>query len=666
MIYLPKNGKEDKAIQEIQDRLHQIGIPAKRTRGIELERFLYWLINPGLKTPQIIDPESIMPKTIEFEKDHMVITSVEGDEKFVTTKYIKDYPFEVGELWLTPLMMIPGVTITITMEKVNREEIKKALSDSVQVKHSTAGDAKRLDEALELERDLYQQYELLDFITSGTEEIKNVTILITTVANTLKRLKEIERSVENVLMQQEMRSFSFYMRQKAGWAATLPKIAPELNDNSIKPIACSTLGLGFPFINSMFKDAAGEMVGFTSTGGLIMIDHREIGGERPNANQVVIGTSGSGKSVLVKKDVIDNIQKGIKTIIFDPENEYGELVEYFSGKEIDISDGEHNRINPLEIFEGEDMRSMDDALKQQRLFVAEFFNLLFPELMEKEWTKAYLDKAVQELYKKFGLDKKELKDLPTINSWPILDDLYRIFKEKGENDMLDRDAQLKWRALKDVFYQVSKQGNMGNLWNGQTTLKLSQHDLIVMNAHKFKGTPQLKGATYYLILKFFEQAIQENKRKNIGVPEQNKHWINLVIDEAHLFIDKKNPIALDFIAEQVKRIRKYNGWVTVITQNIKDFVGNGGEIAKKAEGIINNSTYQMIGKMKPGDLEDLKNLFKNHNGGLTDSELEFLSTAGRGEFLMMIGDKRIQVDVLLTDWEKEAIDNLPHYYFSTE
>ena len=35
--------------------------------------------------------------------------------------------------------------------------------------------------------------------------------------------------------------------------------------------------------------------------------------------------------------------------------------------------------------------------------------------------------------------------------------------------------------------------------------------------------------------------------------------IIVVIDEAHVFIDPKFPIALDFMFQLAKRIRKYNG-----------------------------------------------------------------------------------------------------------
>ena len=43
--------------------------------------------------------------------------------------------------------------------------------------------------------------------------------------------------------------------------------------------------------------------------------------------------------------------------------------------------------------------------------------------------------------------------------------------------------------------------------------------------------------------------------------------IIVVVDECHLFIAEKYPIALDFMYQMAKRIRKYNGMEIVITQS---------------------------------------------------------------------------------------------------
>ena len=103
----------------------------------------------------------------------------------------------------------------------------------------------------------------------------------------------------------------------------------------------------------------------------------------------------------------------------------------------------------------------------------------------------------------------------------------------------------------------------------------------------------------------------------------------MVIDEAHVFIDTKFPVALDFMFQLAKRIRKYNGMQIVITQNIKDFVGSE-EIARKSTAIINACQYSFIFALAPNDIQDLCKLYEKA-GGINEVEQEQITTAPRGQ-----------------------------------
>ncbi|WP_425382362.1 hypothetical protein [Spiroplasma endosymbiont of Melieria omissa] len=62
----------------------------------------------------------------------------------------------------------------------------------------------------------------------------------------------------------------------------------------------------------------------------------------------------------------------------------------------------------------------------------------------------------------------------------------------------------------------------------------------------------------------------------------------IVIGEAHLAIDKDNPVALNFMYQMVKRCRKYHAGIIITTQNIDDFTGTK-DIKKKTTTMINNT-----------------------------------------------------------------------------
>ena len=94
-----------------------------------------------------------------------------------------------------------------------------------------------------------------------------------------------------------------------------------------------------------------------------------------------------------------------------------------------------------------------------------------------------------------------------------------------------------------------------------------------------------------MVLKWLDNEIIKNRDFNMKHNTNRK--IVVAIDEAHVFIDPKYPVALDFMYQLAKRIRKYNGMQIVITQNIKDFVGSE-EIIRKSTAIINACQYSFI------------------------------------------------------------------------
>ena len=93
--------------------------------------------------------------------------------------------------------------------------------------------------------------------------------------------------------------------------------------------------------------------------------------------------------------------------------------------------------------------------------------------------------------------------------------------------------------------------------------------------------------------------------------------------------DAKYPLALDFMFQLAKRIRKYNGMQIVITQNIKDFVGSE-ELARKSTAIINACQYSFIFSLAPNDMHDLCTLYEKA-GGINESEQEQIISAPRGQ-----------------------------------
>ena len=148
-------------------------------------------------------------------------------------------------------------------------------------------------------------------------------------------------------------------------------------------------------------------------------------------------------------------------------------------------------------------------------------------------------------------------------------------------------------------------------------------------------------------LKYLENEVIKNRDYNLKNGTDRK--IIVVVDEAHLFIDEKYPIALDFMYQLAKRIRKYNGMEIVITQSIKDFAGTP-ETARKSMAIINVSQYSLIFPLSPSDMNDLCALYEKA-GQINEIEADNIVHNERGcAFLISSPESRTNIRIVATPY----------------
>ena len=152
-----------------------------------------------------------------------------------------------------------------------------------------------------------------------------------------------------------------------------------------------------------------------------------------------------------------------------------------------------------------------------------------------------------------------------------------------------------------------------------------------------------------LVFKYLNNEIINNKKFNADYYEKTgvdiKRQVVIAVDEAHMFIDPDSPVALNFMAEMAKRIRKYQGMQIVITQNIKDFLGTP-EIQRRSAAIINACQYSLILQLAPNDMADLLELYKSA-GGINETEQEGIVTAPRGRaFFITSPMERAFIDII--------------------
>ena len=202
------------------------------------------------------------------------------------------------------------------------------------------------------------------------------------------------------------------------------------------------------------------------------------------------------------------------------------------------------------------------------------------------------------------------------------------------------------RVLLNYISKFATGGRNALLWNGPASISTNEN-FIVFNFQSLLANKNnmIANAQMLLVLKWLDNEIIKNRDYNIRYQAERK--IIVVIDEAHVFIDSKYPIALDFMYQLAKRIRKYNGMQIIITQNIADFVGTE-ELARKSTAIINACQYSFIFPLSPNDMHDLCRLYEKA-GAINESEQEEIVNNGRGRaFVVTSPSSRTGINITAT------------------
>lgn len=586
----------------------------------------------------------IMPNTVEFK-----IARVEMDKKPYKQMAIANYPLEVGNAWAYPIFS-QGSRVVMNIMPVDKEKGEKAIDRAVMEKESKLDKSFRSSEIIEKEADIESLQTLLKDLKTNNEQLYDISIH-------LRVEEENRKETRNVLKQYGFKYSDLFGRQVDAFvSSSINRI--DTMKNFYRAMPSTTVAAAFPMVDSIMQDPKGFCIGFSTTSGYpVFMDFfvRDPKAGRINSNMMVIGKSGSGKSYATKTILTNLAADRTKMFILDPEQEYEVMTRNLGGKTIDVGTNKSGILNPFHIMasledldsdiENVDDMSADDLLKQgtNKTFFThlQFLEQFFRAILEGISSDAFetLNTLLVELYNSKGINQKTNIGKLKAEDYPIFDDLFALIQKKLKTAK-DEYYRKNLLILETYIQKFATGGRNSDLWNGPTSI-LTDENLITFNFQTLFASKnnKLANAQMLLVFKYLNNEIINNKRFNEQYYERTgndiKRQVVIAVDEAHMFIDPDSPVALNFMAEMAKRIRKYQGMQIVITQNIKDFLGSP-EIQRRSAAIINACQYSMILQLAPNDMEDLLALYKSA-GGINEREQEGIVTAPRGTIFMISG-----------------------------
>ena len=596
----------------------------------------------------------------ERDTDNMSITSLYNwtmpDEVIFKTAYTKingvnyrtfnivDYPLNVNNAWGYQMFTMPNTKVVINISPIARHIAERQIDRAMMEMEAKMGYSNRASKKLEYETHVESLRALLVNIKNSNENLFNVNMFITCEDYLKKEMRAL-------LKQSGFKYNEMFGRQVDAFVSSNVSRLDTVKDGK-RGINTLSLAAVFPFISGALMDEAGFFIGRNDAYGDIFVDFFRRDSERLNSNMMIIGKSGGGKSFATKTLLTNMAADNSRIFILDPEQEYDILAANLYGKSLDVGSGVTGRINPFHItpsLQSED-GGMQNDYSAHLQFLEQFFRVILDGINSDAFEK--VNSLVIEMYKEKNID--ETTDIAALKpeDFPIFDDLYRLVKKRREEET-DEYIKRIYQIIEIYVQKFATGGRNANIWNGPTSLETKENFVVFCFRSLLANQNNvLANAQMLLVLRYLNNEIIRNKDWNAKMgfttEDPDRRKIIIAIDEAHVFIDEKFPIALNFMQNLAKRIRKYDGMQIVITQNIKDFVGSPA-IAKQSTAIINASQFTLVFGLAPNDMTDMVELYRNA-GGINEDEREAIITAQRGEaFFMTSPVNRTSVKIIAYD-----------------
>lgn len=559
-----------------------------------------------LKKLGISTKDLISPSCITVENKYLQL-----DDKYARVLFLEGYPSFLSTDFFTELTSISCNALTSLYIKSLRQDkalglIKNQMTNiranviDAQKKAYRGGYGTDMISP-ELQRVENESRKLMQDLTGRNQKMFLTCLTMTLFADSLEELDNITDMAIAIGSKHLCGLKIMHYQQETGFASCLP-----LAENRVvvdRLLTTETAALFIPFATQELSQNKGLYYGLNAVSHNLILFNRK---ESKNANGIVLGTSGSGKSFSCKREIFNVLlSTDDEVYIIDPEREYAPLAELLGGEVIKIAAGSKTYLNPFDM----DLRYADDD-NDPLVLKSDYISSLCESVLGGRFglspiQMTVIDRCVSKVYEPY-MDYLALsteKKLFDRDHCPTLVDFYNCLLEQPEPE-----AQNIALALER--YATGNLSTFAHKTNVNTTKRFIVYDI------KDIGT-QLKEIGLQVCL-------NDIWNKTIANASRNKRtWF--YIDEFYLLTQTDS--SASFLQKVFKRARKWGGIPTGITQNVEDLLGR-----PEARGIINNCDFIMMLNQSPVDRIELGNLL-----GISQTQMSYITNADVGQGLLYTG-----------------------------
>lgn len=491
----------------------------------------------------------IAPSTIRFFTEYFICGNT-----YRCVWAIRDYPISTDEQALLRYMgEKDGITLHIYARQVTPAEEKKIISNAANKNRMKQSNTQDLQESINAQSNLKDVIGLIADMHRNKEPLIHCAVYFELIANDYDELKLLQTEMQTELVRSKLNVDRLLLRQKEGFLAVMPSGVDTFKEQFERVLPATSVANLFPFNYSGKTDAHGFYIGGADKfGSNIIVDFNQRSDDKTNANILILGNSGQGKSYLLKLLLINlREQGGFSLINLDPEHEYEELTNNLHGVFIDMMSGKY-MINVLEpkLWSNDSEEDNDEdvpatfkkttVLSQHISFLKDFFKTY------KDFSDEQIDTLeimLTKLYKFFDITEKTDLSLLRHEDFPILSDLYEYIDEEYKHFTENRNNIYTRETLREILLLLNSicVGSDSKFFNGHTNI--GEHKIITFGVKGLlQANKSLKNALLFNILSYMS-----NELLTSGYTVAS-------IDELYLFLT--NMTAVEYIRNFMKRVRK--------------------------------------------------------------------------------------------------------------
>ncbi len=539
--------------------------------------------------------------------------SLQVGTQFTKTLFVFTYPRFLETNWLSPIINYDiTMDIGLYIHPLESKDVMTELKTQVGKLESTMQiqAEKGSPRDPELETALGDVESLRDVLQRGEVRLFQFGLYFTLYAKSEEELKTITDQVESTLGGMLIYTKQSIFQMEQGFTATLPIMSDRIS--VLRNLDTASLSSTFPFTSSELTQDDGILYGINRhNNSLIIFDRFSL----ENANSIVLAKSGSGKSYFVKLEALRYLMLGTDVIVIDPENEYKTLCDSVGGSYLEISLNSDKRINPFDLPLNPN-EAGEDVLRSNISSLHGLINLMAGGLSPEE--DSIIDKALYETYaiKDITVDPASQKNEP-----PLLQDFYNILSN------LEGTGSLRARLSKYV------EGSFANLYNQPTNFELNP-GFVVFSVRDLEE--QLRPIAIYTVLDYIWTKVRMNMKQRL-----------MIVDEAWWMMQYED--SAKFLHGLAKRARKYYLGLTIISQDVEDFLGS-----RFGKAVVANSSMQILMKQSTASIDIVAETFN-----LTEGEKYLLLESDVGEGLFFAGLNHVAFKAVASYTEDQIITTDP-------